>query len=101
MLGVFSNSALDGINKDLRLTQALTKEDLEFFSGDRDVSLILYLPLMLLPVKQDGILEESGGKLHLILTLGPGGGKMVLTLLEEVIALQISFTPIHVREPDL
>ena len=98
MLRVFSNSTLDSVNKGLGLTQALIKEVLEFFPGDEDDGLIFHFLLMLLPTKQDKVLEESDGKLHSILTLGPGGGKMVLTLLEEVIGLQVSFIPIHVRE---
>ena len=87
MLTVFPNSAPNGFDKGLGLTQALIKEDLEFFPGDEDVSLILHLLLVLLSAKQGGIFEKGGGKWHSILTLGPGGGKIVLTLLEEVIAL--------------
>ena len=87
MLVVFPNSALDSVDKGLRLIRALIKEDLEFFPGDEDVDLIPYLPLVLLPVKQGNILEEDGGKWHPILTLCSGGGKMVLTLLKEVIVL--------------
>ena len=56
---------------------------------------------MFLPVKQDGILEEGEGKCHQILTLGPGGGKMILILLEDVIALRVSFTLIYVYKPGL
>ena len=72
------------------------KECREFLLGDRDVRLILYLLIVLLPAKQGGILEEGGGKWDPILTLSPGNRKMVLILLEEIIALQISFTLIYV-----
>ena len=99
MLGVLLNIAPDSVNKGLELTQALTKKGLEFFLGDGDVSLILYFLLVLLPAIKGSIFKRGGGKWHPILTLGPGGGKMVLTLLEEVIALQVSFTLIHVRGP--
>ena len=62
MLGVFPNSAPDSVNKDLGLTHALAKEGLEFLLVYslvyRDLSLILHLPLVLLPAKQGGILEE-------------------------------------------
>ena len=95
MLGVLPNSAPNDVDKRLQLTQALTKEDLEFLPGNGDVNLILHLFLVLLPAKQDGIFEENDGKWYPILTLGPGGGKMVFTLLEEIIVLQVSFTPIH------
>ena len=87
MLGVLLNNVSDGIDKGFGLTQALAKEDLESLSGDKDVRLIFNLPLVLLPAKQSGILEKSGSKWHLILTLGLDGGKIVFTLLEEVIAL--------------
>ena len=87
MLGVFSNSTSDGIDKGLGLTQALRKEGFKFFLGDEDVRFILHLPLVLLPAKQGGIFEEDYGKWHPILTIGLGGGKMVFTLLEKVIAL--------------
>ena len=101
MLRVLPNNTPDGVNKNLRLTQALAKQDLEFFLCDEDVKLIFYLPLVLLPVKQSGIFKENGGKWHPILIFSPGSGKMVFTLLEEVIALQLSFISIHVQEPGL
>ena len=56
MLGVFPNSALDGIKENLVFPQALTKENLESFLADRDVSLVFYPILVLLPAKQCGIL---------------------------------------------
>ena len=62
MLGVFSKSTPDGINKDLELTQVLAKKGLEFFPSDGDVGLILYLLLVLLPAKQGSIFKESSGK---------------------------------------
>ena len=55
MLGVLLNSAPDDVNKSLGLAQALAKEDLESFLADRDVSLVLYLMLVLLPLEQGGI----------------------------------------------
>ena len=91
MMGVFSNNTLDGIDKGLGLIQALMKEDLEFFLADGDVNLIFHLVLVFLPAKQGGILGKSGGKWHPILTLGPGSSKMVLILLEKVIAFWMSF----------
>ena len=98
MLGVFLDSNPDSFDKNIRLTQVLAKESLKFFPNDEDVSFILHLPLMLLPVKQDGIFEENSGKWYPILTFSPSGGKMFLTLLEKVIALQVSFIPIYVWE---
>ena len=87
MLELLPNSILDDINKGLGLTQALAKEGLKFIPGNEDVGFILHLWLVLLPAKQSGILEDVGGKLHPILTLCPGGSKMVFTLLEKIIVL--------------
>ena len=95
---VLSNNASDGINKSLELTQALAKKDLKFFLDNGDVDLIFNFPRILLLAKQGNILKEFGGKWHPVLTLGLGDSKMVLTLLEEVITLQVSFTPIYVRK---
>ena len=56
MLGVFPNSTPDGIDKSLGFAQALAKEGLKSLVANRDVSLGLYLMLVLLPVEQGGIL---------------------------------------------
>ena len=101
MLGVFPNSAPDRVNKGLGLTPGSTKEGLEFFPDDKNVSLILHLLLVLLLAKHRAILDDDSSKWQPILTLGPGDGKMVLTLLEKVIALQVSFTPLHVCKSGL
>ena len=99
MLEVFSDSILNGVDKGLGLTQASVKEVFKFFPSDRNVSLIFYLPLVLLPAKQGGIFEKGSAKWYPILIFGPGRGKIVLTLLEEVIALQVSFIPIYIWKP--
>ena len=101
MLEVFPNNALDSIDKDLRFAQALIKIGLEFFSRNGNIGLMFQLPLGLLPAKQGCFFEESDGKWYLMLTLGLCGGKMVLILLKEVIAIPVSFSPIYVWEPDL
>ena len=87
MLGVLSNSTPDSVNEYFGLTHASAKEGLKFFPGNGNIGLILHLLLVLLLAKQDNILEEGGGKWYPILTFGPGSGKMILTLLEKVIAL--------------
>ena len=55
MLGVLFNNTLDGVNKSVGFAQALAKKGLEFLPADKDVSLVLYLTLVLLPVEQSGI----------------------------------------------
>ena len=96
MLGVLSNSALDGINKSLGLAQALAKEGLEFLLADRDVSLVLYFTLVLLPLEQGGILQDNSRKRNSVQARSTGGGKVIFALLEEIVTLQVSFTLIHV-----
>ena len=56
MLEVFPDSAPDGVDKSLKLAQTLAKEGLKSLSADKDVSLVLYLTLVLLPSEQGGIL---------------------------------------------
>ena len=62
MLAVLPNNAPDGVNKSLGLIKALGKKGFEFLLGDEDISLILDFLLILLLVKQGGILEECGDK---------------------------------------
>ena len=53
MLRVLFDSTPDGIDKSLGFAQALAKEGLELFLANRDVSLILYLMLVLMLAEQD------------------------------------------------
>ena len=62
MLGVLSDGIPDGVNENLRFAQALAKEGLEFFPADRDVSLVLYLTLVLLPAEQGGVFQKNSRK---------------------------------------
>ena len=55
MLEVLSNNALDGVNESLGFAQVLAKEGLTSLPADRDVSLVLYFTLVLLPAEQGGI----------------------------------------------
>ena len=87
MLGVLFDNIPNSVNRNLRLTQALIKEGVKFLSSDWNIDFIVHLPLVLLPAKKSGIFEKDGSKWYPILTFGPGGGKMVFTLLKEVIIL--------------
>ena len=98
MLGVFSDNVLNGVNESLELAQALAKEGLESFPADRDINLVLYLTLVFLPSKQGGILQEGSRKQNLIWACGTSSGKVIFTLLEEIITPQVSFTSINVWE---
>ena len=96
MLTIFLNSALNGINKGLGFAQTWTKEGFKLFLGNKDVSFILYLLLMLLLAKQGYILKENSYKRYLVLIFSISGCKMTLALLEEVIILQVDLTVVHV-----
>ena len=99
MLKVLSNSAPDGIDKSLGLAQVLAKEDIESLLANRDISLVLYLTLVLLPSEQGSIFQEGSRKRNLVRDHGSNGGKVIFALVEEIVTLQVSFTPINVREP--
>ena len=99
MLEVFPDNALDGVDESLGLVQALAKEALESLPVDRNVSLVLYLTLVLLPSEQSGILEESSHKRNSVWVRGTGDSKVIFALLEKIVTLQVSFTLINVEEP--
>ena len=96
VLEILPNSTPNSVDKSVGLTQASTKEGFKFFPVNGNVSLILRLPLVLLPKKQDDIFKEDDNKWYPILTFSLGSGKMVLILQKQVIALQVSFIPIYV-----
>ena len=62
MLEVLPDSTPDGVNESLGLAKALAKEGFESLLADRDVSLVLYLTLVLLPSEQRSIFQEDSRK---------------------------------------
>ena len=54
-----------------------------------------------MPAKADPITKEGGRKRGAVRASGAGGGKMILTLLTEVVALYVRLTIVEVREPSL
>ena len=99
MLGVFLDSVPDSVNENLGFAQALAKKGLKSLSADRNVSLVLYFTLVLLPLEQGDILLEDSRKQNSVRAYGTGGSKVIFTLLEDIVTLQMSFTLINVREP--
>ena len=87
MLEVLSGNTPDGVNESLGLAQAFAKEGFESLPADRNVSLVLYLTLVLLPLEQGGILQENNRKQNLVWAYGTGGGKVIFALLEEIVTL--------------
>ena len=75
----------------------MTKEGLELLPDDGDCAFSLLLPLVLLPTEVDAVPKERCCKGNAVGTLGPGGGKVILTLLTEVIAFHVELTTIDVR----
>ena len=62
MLGVFPDGTPDSVDESLGFAQALAKEGLESLSADRNVSLVLYLTLVLLPAEQSGVFQKGSRK---------------------------------------
>ena len=58
MLKVLSDSVLNGVDKSLGFAWALAKEILESFSTHKDVSLVFYLILVLLPTDQNSFFKK-------------------------------------------
>ena len=55
------------------------------------------LPFVLLPMEVDAVTQEECNKRNAVGALGSGGGKVVLTMLAEVIAFYVRLTMIDVR----
>ena len=75
----------------------MTKEGLELLPCDRDCVLGLVLPLVLLPTEVYAVTQERCCKENTVGALGLGSGKVILTLLAEVIAFHVGLTTIDVR----
>ena len=75
----------------------MTKEGLELLPGDGDCAFSLMLPLVLLPTEVDTVPKEGCCKGNAVGAFGSGGGKVILTLLTEVIAFYVGLTTIDVR----
>ena len=75
----------------------MTKKGLELLPSDRDYALSLMLSLVLLPTKVNAITQEEYCKKNTVRALGPGGGKVIFTLLAKVITFYMRLTTIDVR----
>ena len=96
MLGVLPDSSPDDVNKSLGFAQALAKKGLKSFPVDKDINLVLYLMLILLPAGQGSIVQKGSCKQNSVLARGTSSSKVIFVLLKEIITLQVSFTPINV-----
>ena len=84
------------IYKGSGVPQAPAKKRLKFVLRDRDKAVCIFLSLVLLPVKTDPVPEERHGKKNLIGPFSSNGGKLVLILLIEVIALHMGLSAIYI-----
>ena len=75
----------------------MTKEGLELLSSDGDCAFSLMLPLVLLPTEVDTVPKERYCKRNAVGVFDFGGGKVILTLLTEVIAFHVGLTTIDIR----
>lgn len=74
----------------------MSEEGLKFVLHDGNQSLGLKFPFLLLPPEQMLFFEECGSKKNSVIALSTGRGKVVFALLDEVIAIYIGLTLIHV-----
>ena len=72
----------------------MTKKGLELLPGDRDYVFSLMLPLILLPTEVNAIPKKGCCKGNAVGAFGSGDGKVILTLLTEVIAFHVGLTTI-------
>ena len=73
------------------------KEDLELLPHNKDCAFSFMLPFVLLPTEVDTVTQEKCCKGNTVGALSFGGGKVVLTLLAEVIVFIVGLTTIDVR----
>ena len=85
------------IHKGSGISYVLTKEGLEFLPGDVDCAFSLMLPLVLLLTEVDAVLKEGCCKENAVGAFGSSGGKVIFTLLTEVIVFFVRLTIIDVR----
>ena len=75
----------------------MIKKDLELLPSDKDCAFSLMLPLVLLPTEVYAVTLEGYYKGNTVGALGPGGGKVILTLLAEVITFHVEIIITDVR----
>ena len=97
VLGVPLELSPIGVHKGLGVTQTMAEECFEFILCDRDGSLGVMFPLVLLPAEADPVLQERRGKGNPDRSRSSSGSKIVLTLLTEVIAVHVGLSAIYGR----
>ena len=101
VLGVPLNLSLVGVHKNLGVTKALAEKRLELISHNRNKSVCVMSPLVLLPTEADPVSEKRRGKKNLGKPRSSSNSKIVLTLLTEVIAVHVRIPAIYIRRTGL
>ena len=65
------------------------EKSLEFLPSDKNGGFVINFLLVLLRLEQGLVPEETSGKWYTVLSFGTGNGKIILTLLAEVLALHV------------
>ena len=96
VLGVSLDLPLVGIHKGLGVTQAPTKECLEFVPGNRNKSVGVMSPLVLLPAEANPVPKKRRSKKDPGRPRSSSGSGIVLTLLTEVVAVHVGLSVIYI-----
>ena len=96
MLGVPLDLSPVGVHISLGVTQAPIKERLKLIPCDRERSVSVISPLVLLSTDTDPVLEERRDKKNLSRPHSSSGSKVVFTLLTEVVAVHVGLSTIYV-----
>ena len=75
----------------------MTKKSLKLLPSDSNCAFGLMLPLVLLPTEVYAVTQKRYCKINTVGALSPGGSKMILTLLAEVITFHVGFATIVIR----
>lgn len=97
ILIVLPNLISDDIYKQPKVFVTLLEEGLKFILGQKILDGLI-LQLVLIPAKASPVIKEKSGKEYLIKASGTDGGKIILTLLAEVVILYVGFFIIEVWE---
>ena len=85
-----------GVHKSSGVSQASAKERLELVPGDRGSVVSIVFLLVLLPAEADLVLKEGRSKGDLVSLPSSSNGKVVLTLLTEVVGFHMGISAVHV-----
>ena len=101
VLGVPLELSPVGVHKGLGVTKATAEECLEFVLCDRDRGFGVISPLVLLSAEADPVSQEERSKKNLGWSHSFSGSKIVLTLLTEVVTVQVGLSAIYIRGTSL